>query len=424
MRRRFLLSILLIATLLGAGGLGFWMLVHFAPPPPRRSVERPMLIVRGVRVEPRDAVERLAGFGTARAKRFARVAAEVAGTVIERSDALEVGNTVLAGTVLVRIDERDYRQQLARAEAQLRIAEAQLAQVRQELENVQHLIEIARGELEIAEREYKRVQDLFERARSTRRELDLAQADLQRSRRTVQNLENQKNLLPARIQAAEATRALREADVAQARLNLERCTVRAPFDGRITQVAVERGETVAPGQVLFAILDPRQIEVAIELPVSLRDRVRTGADCTLRLENSPLHVWQARVVRIDPQADARTRTFSLYVEWNEGDEVPNPLLPGMFVQAIVTGPTLPGVLVVPRDALVNDAVFVYEDGLARRRSVRVERRLLDRCVVSGLRPGDVVITSNLDALYDGMPVRVVTEEAAATQPAVSTGARP
>jgi len=424
MRRRFLISILLIATLLGAGALGFWMLVHFAPPPPTRSVERPMLIVRGVRVEPQDAVERLAGFGTARAKRAARVAAEVGGRVVERSDELEVGNTVLAGTVLVRIDERDYRQQLARAQAQLQVAEAQLAQVRQQLENVQRLIEIARSELEIAEREYKRVQDLFERSRATRRELDLARADLERARRTVQNLENEKTLLPARIRAAEATRALRQADLEQARLNLERCTVRAPFDGRITQVSVERGETVAPGQVLFGILDPRRIEVAVELPVSLRDRVRAGADCTLRLENSPLHVWTGRVARIDPQADAQTRTFSLYVEWNADGDVPNPLLPGMFVQAIVTGPTLPGVIVVPRDALVNDAVFVFSEGLARRRAVRVERRLRDRCVVSGLRPGEVVITSNLDALYDGMPVRVVFEGPAATRPAAPGGARP
>ena len=423
MRRRILLSILLIAALLGTGALGFWALVHYAPPPPRRAAERPMLIVRGVRIEPQEALERLSGFGTARARRFARVAAEVAGTVVERSEQLEVGHTVLAGTVLVRIDERDYRQQLARAEAQLQAAEAQLAQVRQQLENVRRLIEIARRELEIAERDYQRVADLFEQQRATRRELDLARGELERARRVLQQLENDKALLPAQIRAAEATRALRQADVAQARLNLERCTVRAPFDGRITQVAIEQGETVARGQVLFAILDPRRIEVAIELPVSLRDRVHVGAAATLRLENSPLHVWRARVERIDPQADAQTRTFSLYLEWNGDDDAPHPLLPGMFVQAIVDGPVLHDALVIPRDALANDTVFVFQDGQARRRRVRVERRLLDRCVVSGLRPGEIVITSNLDALYDGMPVRVVTE-AAATHPAASAGASP
>ena len=424
MRRRILLSILLIVALLGSGALGFWVLVHYAPPPPRRAAERPMLIVRGVRVEPQDALERHSGFGTARARRFARVAAEVAGTVIERSEQLEVGNPVLAGTVLVRIDERDYRQQLARAEAQLQAAEAQLAQVRQQLDNVKRLIKIARNEHDIAQREYQRVLGLFEDGRATRRELDLARGELERARRVLQQLENQKALLPAQIRAAEATRALRQADVAQARLNLERCTVRAPFDGRITQVAIERGETVARGQVLFAILDPRRIEVAIELPVSLRDRVHVGAGATLRLENSPLHVWRARVARIDPQADAQTRTFSLYVEWNADSDASDPLLPGMFVQAIVDGPVLHDALVIPRDALANDTVFVFQDGQARRRRVRVERRLLDRCVVSGLRPGEIVITSNLDALYDGMPVRVVTEAAAATHPAASAGASP
>ena len=178
---------------------------------------------------------------------------------------------------------------------------------------------------------------------------------------------------------------------------------------------VEVGERVAPGQQLLSIVDLSRIEVPIELPVSLRARVQAGAPARLSLESGPDVVWSGRVARISPSADELTRAFSLFVEVdNAGRAV--PLVPGMFVRARIDGQMLQDVLIVPRGSIQDGRVFVCRDGRARPQDVRAQRQLLDRTVVSGLEPGTVVITSNLDVLYDGAPVEVLLDEPASPAP--------
>ena len=85
------------------------------------------------------------------------------------------------------------------------------------------------------------------------------------------------------------------------------------------------------------------------------------------------------------------------------------LRPGVFVRARIDGPTWADVFVVPRGSVQEGRVFVYRDGRAAARKVRVTRWLQEQGIVAGLERGDVVITSNLDALYDGAPVRLEVE---------------
>jgi RND family efflux transporter MFP subunit len=168
---------------------------------------------------------------------------------------------------------------------------------------------------------------------------------------------------------------------------------------------VELGERVNPGARLFGLLDPDSIEVPIELPVSLRDRVSVGSACRLKLESNEEVSWSGQVARIAPSAARATRTFSLFVEVDNTRQQ-QPLMPGLFVRAGIEGPVWRDALVIPRGIVQREHVFVYDNGLARRRVVKIERHLLDQTVVSGLRAGEIVITSNLDALFDGATVRL------------------
>jgi hypothetical protein len=88
-------------------------------------------------------------------------------------------------------------------------------------------------------------------------------------------------------------------------------------------------------------------------------------------------------------------------------------MPGSFVRATLAGPTLENVLIVPRGIVENGRVFAYRDGRAAVREIIVERHLRDMSVVTGLSPGERVITTNLDTLYEGAPVRL---EAAPPEP--------
>jgi len=405
MLRRVLLSLGLIVLLPGTGAAVAWLLIRTRPEPARVPRHEITLLVDGLTVQPRTVVEPIVGYATARADRAANVAAEVAGRVQQVSDDLHVGRQVRAGQVLVRIDDREYRHRLDQARSDLAAAEAELARLEKEERNLQRLLEIAASERDIAERDYRRVLALFESGQAPQRELDLARQALDSARRNWQVLDNEVSLLPARKAAQRAARDRAAAEVALAELQVQRCEVRAPFDGRIAEVRIEQGERVAPGTLLFAILDPRHIELPVQLPVSLRDRVRVGARCRLHLDSNPGLSWEGQVVRIAPQADESTRTFDLFVEVDNSQQA-LPLLPGMFVRAVIEGPTLRNVLLVPRNSIQHETVLVSQNGVVRRVPVRVERHVYDQSVVSGLQPGQTVLVSNLDLLHEGMHVRV------------------
>lgn len=422
MQRQVIVSLILIVVLLAGGTALSVLLVRTAPQPSTSGNQPPTLLVRALELRPQTVVEPIVGYGTARADRYAWIAAQIAGEVVELNPNLHVGALVEAGELLVRVDDREYQRYLERARSLLAADQAQLKRLDIEDKNLDRLIEIATTELEIGQREYERVLGLFEAGQAPRRELDVSRQSYEGARRTLQLLENDQAILPQRRAARLADRDLHQADIGLAELNVERCRVGAPFRGRLETVEAEIGQRVNIGTRLFALLDPDLIEVPIELPVSLRDRVASGANCRLILESNRDVVWQGQVARIAPSAEQATRTFSLFVEVDNTQQK-QPLMPGLFVRAQIDGPTWREVMVVPRGIIQQDHVFVCDDGLAHRRAVSIQRHLLDQTVVNGLSAGEIVITSNLDALFDGAPVRIQPDDTVAPSatPSVSAG---
>ena len=438
---------MLVVVLLSGGAAMMIVLIQTSPDPPLIASSRPPLTVRAVKLQPRPTREVITGYGTARADRLAWVATQVAGEIVEVSETLKPGAWVSSAPSrfgaasaspppsapqapspearaplhpLVRIDEREYRAALDRARSQLAADQAILEQLLLEEENVTRLIEIAGEESAAAEREYGRIRDLLEQGNSNPREADQARMVFERARRALQVLINQKALLPQRRVQQEATCRLRRADVTLALLNVERCTIYAPFAGQLDQVNAELGQRVRPGELLFSILDPVRIEVPIELPISLRGHVQPDAACRLSLESRADAVWTGRVARIAPSADEMTRTFALFVEVDNSTQA-QPLIPGMFVRGEIDGLLWNDALVVPRGCIQDQRVFVYRDGRAFRKAVHVLGHLLDRAVISGLNEGEIVITSNLDTLYDGAPVQVLLPQASGPESRAPTG---
>lgn len=405
MTRRVLISLAMVVVILVMGGSAAAWLISHKPEPESTVPIRPPLIVSAVRVEPRTIVEPILGFGTARSDRHARISTQVVGEIVELGQDVQEGAGVDKGQVLVRIDDREYQAQLKRAKSALDSDQAQLEQLDKEETNLQRLIDIAEDELEIAEREYDRVRDLIERSSANPREFDAALGDLQRARRILQTLENQKAVLPDRKAAQRATCELRRAEVALAELNVERCTILAPFDGRLNKVQAQIGERVAPGDPLCTLVDPMLIEVPIELPISVRGSLDVDAECELTIESLPGVRWTGRIKRIAPVASAATRSFKVFVEIDNRHQ-PQLLMPGAFVRAKIGGLTFENATVIPRGSIENGRVFVYSDGAAVPRDVTVVRHLLDETIVKGLEPGELVITSNLDSLKDNTAVRL------------------
>jgi multidrug efflux pump subunit AcrA (membrane-fusion protein) len=403
--RKTAVSLLLIVLLLGAGIGGSVWLISTRPLPARRDVDPMVPLVDALTLTPRDIPQIFVGYGSARADREATLAAEVAAEVVEIPEGVNDGANVKAGQLLVRLDDREYTHQLARAKSAMAELDAQNAQLDVEKANTEQLIAIAEAEVEVNAEEVSRLSGLFEKGEASKTEYNFARRAHDRSRSELQALVNQLALIEPRREYLLAARASRQAEAELAQLYLDRCRITAPFDGQVNDLLVQLGTRVMPGSPLLRLTCLKKIEVPIELPVSVRPLVRVGAPCTLTVDSNPALHWSGTLSRLSPVADVRSRTFSAYV-MVDNDRQETPLFPGYFLTARVQGPLLQQVFAVPRGVIDNGELFVVNGDRAHVRKVHIDTVFEEAAIVDGdVQAGDRVILTNLDTLYDGAAVR-------------------
>ena len=332
------------------------------------DLTRPVAVAR---VSVATVEERIEGSGELQAKDRATIASEVEGVVTEL--AVDEGDPVEEGALLLAIDPEKRGLAAQNARAQLADASAALAE---------------------AEREQKRVQVLHEKGIASDAQLDQRSTGLERARSMVE---------AARAGAGVAERALRDA------------RLRAPFAGWIANREVSRGEYVVPGRALFELvaLDP----IEVEFSVAERDsaRVHIGQQVGVLVAPYPDETFQGEVTVISPIVDTKTRTLRVKAR------IANPdgrLRPGLFARTDLGIAAREGALLVPAEAVLQRAdgevVFVATaDDHARRVVVKtgLQREGLVE-IVEGLGAADEVVVSGHSALVDGSPIARAASAAA------------
>ena len=403
---RILPSLVLIVLLLGGGTGVAGILYVLRRETPRRETGALPPVVKSLTLGRETVTERFVGYGTAQPYRVANLAAEVTGRVVELVDHLRAGTTVTSGTPLIRLDDREYQETLKRAAALAVGDQAGIDEVNAQAQQLRELIATAQQETRVARDEWLRVGDLYERNLAAKKEVDFANLAYAQSRRVLQGYQMEASGMEPRIRRLQASMDAHNAQVNQAKLLIERCEIKAPFDGAVKTLMVEVGNWVGPGAILLTLIDPLRIEIPIQLPASVYDRVRVGDFCRVTSESLRDVDWKGEVTRIAPSVDERTRTFAAYVEVDNTVQL-QACIPGTFVVAQITGPVHVDVLVIPRSAVRDGRVLVVQDGTAVARSVKLECLVADRAIVSGeLVEGDVLILSRLGLLEVGSPVRV------------------
>ena len=328
---------------------------------------------------------------------------------LKGSDNVFLAHSVRADQVLVRIDDRRYRQLLLQAQAQAAVVQAQIDELDVRRANLEALRGLTRMEVEITSAEERRLIDLFEDEQANKHELDIARLAHRRVLRGMQELDNELALLEPTAKRLGAMLRVEQSVAELAAISVEDCSIEAPFDGVIETLHVEIGDKVRVGSLIARVVDTAVVEVPIRLAASTRPQVGPGSACRISVDTADGSHWNGVVARISPVVDQESRTFFAYVEVDNRKQA-TPLAPGTFVRATVRGPRLVNVLSVPRDAIVDGGVFLFENGVARRVAVVVVHRIHDTAVVEGdLVPGDLVITTNLDRLADGSPVRIESD---------------
>lgn len=203
-----------------------------------------------------------------------------------------------------------------------------------------------------------------------------------------------------------------EKEVADQELNeaewrLSKTTVRAPFDGTITERKVAAGQHVRPGEVLFTVTDFEPLVARIYLPERDVLALREGQEVRLTLRASDAIRFAGRIRQISPVVDTATGTVKVTVE---SVRPPEAVRPGAFVTADIVRETRSGAIVLPREAVIRELqdahVFIADKGVARKRAVQLGIEEGDRIeAVSGVRAGEQVIVAGQGALKEGSPVK-------------------
>ncbi|MDJ0784116.1 MAG: biotin/lipoyl-binding protein [Desulfosarcinaceae bacterium] len=425
-------AVLIVALLVGSKDV-----------PQQRPAQEIARQVRILEMAPMDVVPRAIGYGLVSPGRVWQVVPEVSGRLVYVDPDFKKGSLVRQGQVLLRIDTIDFELAERQMAANIAKIEAQLAELERQEMNHRSTLKIQRTLLDLSQKELARNQLARENRSISDSALDQARMNTQSQLNQVQEIENALALIPASRQSLEADLVYNQARLEEARLDLARTEIVAPYNCRITDTEAEIGQYVQQGQTIATADGIDQAEIAAQLPLSAVRRLLAGnaptaldGDSTrldrLRMDNLralfDLSVrvrlvnagfgaeWEARFARADATIDAQTRTVGIIVVVDRPyDQViigqRPPLVRNMYCEVEISGRPIASTMVIPRSALHDDQVYIVDaqDRLARK-PVNVDFSQGDLHVLAdGLAAGDRLVVSDLVPAIDGMLLEAVED---------------
>ncbi len=357
--------------------------------------------IEAVKVQRGDLPLRAEATGYLEPWRKVEIRSEAAGRVVRRT--VEEGSPVGAGALLVLLDDREQRIEIQEAQADWLKSQANYAVQYGTPGSWSDLRAKASAAPAGSPEEIQQVEKLVREGLLPERELSEAKRRLETDRLLSGSRQGE-------VRAATSGLAQAEQRLERSRLALERTRIVAPFAGRVSDLAVEAGQQISPGDVLFTLLQDDRLKVDVDVLEADIVRIRPGAPARVRVPSADNLVLEGIVHTINPQVSSETGTGKVTVA------IPNPrhlLLSGLFASVELETDRLRDRLLVPASALLarqgRDLVFRIEGGRALWSYVEVGKRSGDLLeILEGLEEGSVVATGSHFALAHEAPVEVVS----------------
>ena len=357
-RRRWRSVTLAICLLIAIGGFVFGIKILQIGKMMSTPMVMPPTTVSSAVVKEEDWAPTLSAIGSVSAVQGAVVSAELGGVVAEIN--FQSGGVAKKGDVLMRLDSSAEEAQLHTAEADLELAKANL----------------------------ERERDLAARKVVSKQELDTAQSTFGQKQGAVDNM----------------------------RAFITKKQIRAPFDGMLGIRQVNVGQMINSGQQVVQLTALDRVYVDFALPQQNLPQLAAGYEARVHADALPGREFKGKVTAINSMVDNVTRNISLQATL---DNSAHELRPGMFVKVDVILPEKSKTLVIPGSAVsyapYGNSVFVIdkkkdpktgkESQSLRQAFVRIgEARGDFVAVTEGLKAGDVVVSTGVFKLRNGMPV--------------------
>jgi multidrug efflux system membrane fusion protein len=346
---------------------------------------------------------------------------------------LQAGDIVHKGATLARVRQSDYAARVTEAKSQVGEARSALETNHSQLHEAIASVDTARAQVADAKAsfdrnklDYDRAKALFESQSITKPEYDATKAQYEIASAKYEAAQGQLKAAEARvataqaqITTAESRIATAEAGTVSASIPLQDTQLKAPMSAVVIERKIEVGALVGQGTAAFVLADLSFVKAAFGVPDTSLASMKLGDTLTITSDATPGTEFQGHISRISPAADQNSRAFEVEVT------IPNQqglLKPGMIASlnanegAVAANNLLP---IVPLTAITHApqnqnayAVMVIEERegkqYARLRPVTLGESVGNAIVVtSGLKAGEVVVTTGVSQIADGEQLSVV-----------------
>ena len=435
MRRAF--PIILISCIILAV-----IIIKLRPDMQHRPEAKFITPVKVIDVQPFTLKPAITGFGIVEPDIRFEAKSEIAGKIIFVHPQLRNGSTFAEDSVVIRIEADDFQSSLQQAKANTAVSQAQLREIKVKLRNTRADIKLAKKKLELAKKDLARGTQLIKKNLISQSSYEAQQSQVIQLQQEVQNLSSLLKTLPEQQASLEASLSNTQAAAQSKQRNLDRTTIRIPFNARISDLAVKENQYISQGALLFTAQTTDKILINAQFPLEqfrilakdfshsqaqIRSAFQSGFSsdlltqlgltATVRLGDGFSSTWDAKVERISSQLDPITRTLGVIVSVDKPyaqiqPGIKPPLIEGMYTEVVIKG-NAKSFFVIPRDALHEGDIFLQNQNDTLQRRPLKPTKLQDSMALfeTGLIAGEKLIVSDPFPAISGMKVKTSTDEA-------------
>jgi RND family efflux transporter MFP subunit len=377
----------IIPVIIIIAGFAVMKVLYLSRSEPKKEVRAdPGILVKTFEVVMQDRIISVKGTGTVNPSQKVSVIPQVSGRVTDVSPDLAVGGHFKKDTVLFEIEDIDYLLALEQAKAARANAEFELAKME--------------SSASIARTEWERLK--------------------------VENGEEPNPLVLYGPQLANARAALSSsiAAVEQAKLDLDRTKIKAPFNARVKSENIDIGQYVKSGSSVAVLTGTDTVEINVPMPakdlqwlnIPIQGEKLNGPEATVSIDvGGQSYKWHGRILRTTGEMDPKSRMMNVVVEVRDPyglksqDNSGRPaLVIGAFVNITIKGKKLKNIFEIPRTAFRdNSTVWIMNDqGMLQIKEVKAVRIERDKAIISeGIIDGEMIVLTNISGAADGMKLR-------------------
>jgi multidrug efflux pump subunit AcrA (membrane-fusion protein) len=328
--------------------------------------------------------------------------------------AVQAGQEVKKGDLLVELEADELAVGLRQAEAALQMARANLdsaqsggvhSQLRAGKQQAEANYKNAKATLERMEALYIEGGISLQQLEGTRLQYQVAESQYTLTKDQLESFERGEG--QAQVLAAQVKQA--EAGLEMARLNYNNARITTPVDGVVGMVAAKVGNMVSPGMAVATVVNMDDVTVSARLTEQTIGLAAPGMSVKVELSSTG-EVLSGEVSEVAPAPLPGTKSFPITVRVFNAEDI----LPGSFVRVILNVANSDNAVLVPRTALLEDEgnyhLYTVKDGKAVKQDVAVGIQDDTQAeILSGLSKGQSIVTTGQQYLRDGVPVLVEGE---------------